>query len=465
MADLNGFTDLRIGHGAQGVGDDSVWPSFTDVMTVIVMIFLMALVVIMVRNFELDRQLISTITNKQAAETLNKDLSQAKSLLEVSLESTQGERDQLKLKLSEELDKIALLTNDQAKLETQLSNLVALRQQLESANSQLSEEKQQANQEIIRLVESEKDLSQAKSLLETSLESTQGERDQLKLKLSEELDKIALLTNDQAKLETQLSNLVALRQQLESANSQLSEEKQQANQEITRLVESEKDLNNRITRLSQQLSELEIQSSQEISALSEDKQTLGEKLDTVSIQLLEVKVLLEKAQAENFDLSREVTELQQTGEGTEELYSIATDEIRKLLELIKIREAENAALQAQADTSTVEYRSLQQEYDSLDEKYRDLIRPARSTAGKVVVNVWLEKQNGAFAFKIRKPDQSDPVYLLRSELEAQLADLKAQHGQALYTRIIIPGESNISYNDAWDFTQDILNKYDYYYQQ
>ncbi len=56
MSDSTGFIDLRVGHGAQGVGDDSVWPSFTDIMTVIVMIFLMALVVIMVRNFELDRQ-------------------------------------------------------------------------------------------------------------------------------------------------------------------------------------------------------------------------------------------------------------------------------------------------------------------------------------------------------------------------------------------------------------------------
>ena len=57
MPDKLGFVDLRIGHGAQGIGDDSVWPSFTDIMTVIVMIFLMALVVLMVRNLELDRQL------------------------------------------------------------------------------------------------------------------------------------------------------------------------------------------------------------------------------------------------------------------------------------------------------------------------------------------------------------------------------------------------------------------------
>ena len=71
MSDSNGFIDLRVGHGARGVGDDSVWPSFTVIMTVIVMIFLMALVVIMVRNFELDRQLLSTISAKDATALAN----------------------------------------------------------------------------------------------------------------------------------------------------------------------------------------------------------------------------------------------------------------------------------------------------------------------------------------------------------------------------------------------------------
>lgn len=381
MADSNGFTDLRIGHGAQGVGDDSVWPSFTDVMTVIVMIFLMALVVIMVRNFELDQKLVTTMTDQQAAEKLNQDL------------------------------------------------------------------------------------AEAKSLLETSLLSTEDEREKLRQKLSAELEKISLLTNDQTKLQAQLDDLTMLRKQLESANVQLSEEKQMANQEISRLVASEQDLNQRITQLSEQLSQLEIQSGQEISALSEQKQTLGEKLDTVSTQLLEVKILLEKAQTENLDLSREVTKLQQSKEGAEELYSIATDEIRKLLDLIKVREAENSALQAQADSSAVEYRSLQDEYDSLDAKYRELIRPARSTAGKVLVDVWLEKQGNDLVYKIRMPEQTQPVFVNRDELNEQLTALKAEHGKSLYTRIIIPEDSDISHNDAWSFTQDILTKFDYYYQQ
>jgi hypothetical protein len=32
-------------------------------------------------------------------------------------------------------------------------------------------------------------------------------------------------------------------------------------------------------------------------------------------------------------------------------------------------------------------------------------------------------------------------------------------------KIIIPEDSGLSYNQAWVFTRDMLNKYDYYYQE
>ena len=57
MIRTEGFVDLRVSPSGQiGTNEDSFWPSFTDVMTVIVMIFLLALVVILMRNMELVRQ-------------------------------------------------------------------------------------------------------------------------------------------------------------------------------------------------------------------------------------------------------------------------------------------------------------------------------------------------------------------------------------------------------------------------
>ena len=46
------FVDLRSGD----LSSESFWPSFTDIMTVIVMIFLIAMVVLLMRNMELVRE-------------------------------------------------------------------------------------------------------------------------------------------------------------------------------------------------------------------------------------------------------------------------------------------------------------------------------------------------------------------------------------------------------------------------
>ena len=62
----DGFVDLRVSPMVSGRSDeDSVWPSFTDIMTVVVLIFLVALVVILMRNTELVGQLRESVTETE----------------------------------------------------------------------------------------------------------------------------------------------------------------------------------------------------------------------------------------------------------------------------------------------------------------------------------------------------------------------------------------------------------------
>ena len=61
-----GFTDLRLNTGSHEV-QEGFWPSFTDIMTVVVMIFLIAMVVLLVRNMELVSQLRSTMEAERVA--------------------------------------------------------------------------------------------------------------------------------------------------------------------------------------------------------------------------------------------------------------------------------------------------------------------------------------------------------------------------------------------------------------
>ncbi len=387
MSENGGFTDLRIGHGAQGVGDDSVWPSFTDVMTVIVMIFLMALVVIMVRNFELNRQLAFTTS------------------------------------ASEELAK--------AKFESDTS------------------------------------LANTKNTLEqtlTDLSQTQGERNELQIRLEQELKRIFALSLDQEKLEAELGKLIVLREELENANNTLIAEGQGQKLEIETLRANEQLLTAKISQLSEKLSNLELESSSEITSLTQEKQTLGQKLDTVSNQLAQIRFLLNETELKNLDLSAEIKNLTELKKQAEENYTIAEEEIQALKNLIILREAENRELKAESSTTLAGFNSLQQEYDSLNEEYRKLIRAARSTAGKVVVEIWVEKPDGEFVYRIKEPADDAAKAIALADMHQKLTELKASHGPALYTKIIIPESSNLTHNEAWEFTQNILNQYDYYYQ-
>jgi len=124
------------------------------------------------------------------------------------------------------------------------------------------------------------------------------------------------------------------------------------------------------------------------------------------------------------------------------------------------RETVIAELRANMESSQQDLASLKVEYEELDEKYQKLIKPSRSSKNKTVVEVTYRRSG----YRIRPPDSANYRNVSRSRLESQLSDLKAEHGDDLYVKIIIPENSGLSYNEAWVFTRDMLNKYDYYYQ-
>ena len=373
MPDNSGFVDLRVG-GQRGGSDDSVWPSFTDIMMVIVMIFLMALVVIMARNFELTRQLVTTTDASEASALENQSL----------------------------VEKLAALELNVFGLEQSLETSVSERDQLTREKQQLAEQ-----------------------------ERLTGEN------LAAALVQVADLAAREARL---IQELVAL---------------------------------------SEQFSTLELQSSIEIEVLSSANLSLSEHLDTVSSDLRKIRDLLETEQQQRRQLGAQVEEqnrelldkqallerLQLAQQQSAKRYADANAEIDNLNELIRRRLAENADLQKLADESGAKFRSLQEEYESLDDKYRSLVRPARSPAGKYVVDVRIDKFGNGYRYQLKEPQSDAVTYNTKAELELGLASIKEQKGRNLYTRVIIPAQSQISHNEAWRFTQEILQGYDYYSQK
>ncbi len=109
--------------------------------------------------------------------------------------------------------------------------------------------------------------------------------------------------------------------------------------------------------------------------------------------------------------------------------------------------------------------SLQGEFNQLDKKYQKLLRPARSTKNKHVVRVVFNKSNGKVRYQLGDQGQSALETYSKKRLNSKLSQLKKRYGDDLYVKIIIPKGSQVSHSEAWKFTSEILNKYDYYHSE
>ncbi len=118
------FTDLRADHQISQ-SSAGFWPSFTDIMTTIVMIFLIALVVLLARNLELVQQLHATMEAEQLASARASAAGEKNDLLAAALHAAESNLADLRARLSR------LQARDQAQtaqIATQHNQLLSLQQ-------------------------------------------------------------------------------------------------------------------------------------------------------------------------------------------------------------------------------------------------------------------------------------------------------------------------------------------------
>jgi chromosome segregation ATPase len=108
--------------------------------------------------------------------------------------------------------------------------------------------------------------------------------------------------------------------------------------------------------------------------------------------------------------------------------------------------------------------TLKGDYETVKSQYEELIKPARSAKGKHIAQVYYVKDDSGIVIRYRQPGDSGFSQLSLAEVEKRLTRLKREHGENLYVKIIIPEDSGLTYNEAWEFMRSLLVKYDYYYQ-
>ncbi|MEA1890251.1 MAG: hypothetical protein U9N50_10790, partial [Pseudomonadota bacterium] len=275
---MSGFVDLRLNR--RRTEDEGFWPSFTDIMTVVVMIFLMGMVVVMLQNIEVTNNMKSALLEKQKATELAESTSQEKNVVTHRLSDAEEELARLRMMI--------ILANDQRKaMET-------------------------------RLTASHKEV-QSLSGLYSALQKT----------------------HDAVKLEK----------------------------------------------------------------------------DNVDQQLADKSQILERIEAQLNELIQQQT--------------VLTSELASSKEAQKLTENKLAAITLQATSADQELASMRGEYSSLQVKYNKLIKPARTSKGKYVVEVFYTKEGNKDIYKIRDTGQASSTTVGKAQLHSRLAKLKKQHDKDL----------------------------------
>lgn len=116
------------------------------------------------------------------------------------------------------------------------------------------------------------------------------------------------------------------------------------------------------------------------------------------------------------------------------------------------------------EATSRELSDLQLNFSDLQIKYDKLVRPARTSKGKTLVEVRYAKTGGKYLIDYRGPGESDFKRISQKSLDDRLTRLKAQDNN-LYIKVILPKDSGLSYSEAWSFTNHLHKNYDYYFQE
>ena len=157
MSSENGFVNLRLNQEGDSSGNESFWPSFTDIMTVIVMIFLIALVILLMRNIDLVQKLRNTMEAERMAAELARTTGEEKESLSIRLINTENELSDLRLQLmkmqeiranqlamiKDQMNKLSALTSERDKLDLDKTRLQQLLDEINANNEKLTLDKSQ----------------------------------------------------------------------------------------------------------------------------------------------------------------------------------------------------------------------------------------------------------------------------------------------------------------------------------
>jgi len=270
------------------------------------------------------------------------------------------------------------------------------------------------------------------------------------------------------------ATMEAERQAVELARS-TGEEKDSLAGQLNTALEQLQAADIRINELQLQVMRLQEQNSVRAKAVADRDLQLKTLLDERNSLTLQTKQLLSDKQSaenaantarENATLSqRQLADFQRQYALLKEQFERQSLQVAVLKSKLENQEQQLLTDRAQRQTVEEKYLVLADEYDSLKVRYDKLVRPARSTKGRHLVEVRYFKKDGKRHIEWRDGGIGEFKVVSQQTLDKQLSTLKKQQKDGLYIKVILPENSGLSYSEAWKFTNELHKKYDYYFQE
>lgn len=200
----NEFVDLRSEH----LNSESFWPSFTDIMMVVVIIFLLTSMLLMAKNWELLDQLRNSMAAEEKAEEIIHYASQENATLEEQLVYAQNEISMLRMRMMQVSEQTNRLHTELEDKEKQIIIVLSEKDQLKDSLTKNENKITHLSSQVSAM---EDDLSQLATDVRTKQSEIDNERQRVIVITDErdkQLQKISSLENDFGTLKTKYEKLI-----------------------------------------------------------------------------------------------------------------------------------------------------------------------------------------------------------------------------------------------------------------
>jgi DNA repair exonuclease SbcCD ATPase subunit len=215
-----------IGGSHAGIGgENSFWPSFTDIMMVVTMIFLMATSLLVVRNWQLVAELQESIAAERMAAQMIESTSQENATLEERLANAEQSNSILRLRMLKKDEELELAQSAIREQESSIASLELANSELDTNLQQTRAQLDAANLEIDAATAQYRELTQQIAALSQQLAQQKLADEQTRSQLEAARTQIAELSASSTRQQQNIAQLTQektlLNQEIEAYNQQL----------------------------------------------------------------------------------------------------------------------------------------------------------------------------------------------------------------------------------------------------